>query len=104
MKDYRVTDVVLGSAMRSWRGTWKSRAAAATAGLVLMSSGLILNTSKAAAAVGDITEYPLPATANGSPTSIAQGPDGNLWFIDSSGQVAKMTTSGVVTAYPIPDP
>jgi streptogramin lyase len=37
-----------------------------------------------AQAVKPFTEYPLP-TGNSSPWGIAAGPDGNLWFTESSG-------------------
>jgi uncharacterized repeat protein (TIGR01451 family) len=52
---------------------------------------------------GVITEY----SAGGENTGIAVGPDGNLWYSYSSpghttgNGIGKITTSGVVTAYPI---
>ena len=89
----------LGS--QAWRVT-----RASAAGLVLLFASSILssgnalaNTGSARAAIGDITEYPLPPPDNG-PSFIAAGPDGNLWFTD--GNVAKVTTAGVFTEYPIP--
>src|ERR1700737_2026171 len=75
-------------------------AAITAATLVFLAVGF--NGSSAAVAVGPITEYTIPTTINGLPTSIAPGPDGNIWFIDVlAGNIAKITTSGVVTAYPI---
>lgn len=48
---------------------------------------------------GTITEYDIP-TPNSGPHSITEGPDGNLWFIESnSGKIGKMTKSGVFTEY-----
>jgi len=48
-----------------------------------------------------ITEYPLPTGSNG-PNGIAKGPDGNLWFtVWFTGQIGRITTSGVVTEFPL---
>ncbi len=48
---------------------------------------------------GVVTTYPLP-TANAGATGITSGPDGNLWFLETDvDQIAKVTTSGVVTEY-----
>jgi streptogramin lyase len=71
---------------------------------VLLASGLSLHVGSALATPGDITEYAVPAP-NASPTGIAPGPDGNLWFTEQGGNfVANVTTSGVFTEYPIPTP
>src|SRR5438132_1619158 len=76
--------------------------ARAAAGLVILVAVLILPGGNALAAVGDITEYPIP-TASSDPIGIAAGPDGNLWFTEYNGNnVARVTTSGVFTEYPIP--
>jgi len=49
---------------------------------------------------GVVTTYTLP-TADAGPVGITAGPDGNLWFIESYVyQIAKVTTSGVITEYP----
>ena len=75
-------------------------------GLVPTCRGLIwflaLSLSVFSSAQGvSITEYPL---ASGSvPWGITAGPDGALWFVDEAGNsVDRITTAGVVTAYPIP--
>ena len=31
------------------------------------------------------------------------GPDGALWFTESKGAIGRITTSGQVTQYPVPD-
>ena len=52
---------------------------------------------------GTILEYPIP-TASSSPYGITQGPDGNMWFTESSTsvrKVAKITPGGVITEYPL---
>jgi streptogramin lyase len=55
-----------------------------------------------AAAAQAITEYPIP-TATGDPMGIAQGPDGNLWFVEYfGGQIGRITTSGTVSEFAIP--
>jgi streptogramin lyase/pimeloyl-ACP methyl ester carboxylesterase len=51
---------------------------------------------------GPIVEYQVP-TANGLPRGITQGPDGNLWFTEAqANQIGRVTTSGVVTEFPLP--
>ncbi len=51
--------------------------------------------------LGQITEFPIP-TANSSPTGIAAGPDGNLWFTELTGnKIGRITTSGTITEFPI---
>src|SRR5712691_11135737 len=63
------------------------------------------------AAVGDITEFPIPIASDGNfPLAITAGPDGNLWVTEGAGglgstttdKLAKVTTSGVFTQYPFP--
>jgi virginiamycin B lyase len=45
---------------------------------------------------GSITEFPLPSP--GQPRDIVAGPDGKLWFtLYNAGQLANITTDGVVT-------
>jgi streptogramin lyase len=62
---------------------------------------------------GDVTEFPIPTTG-GNPGSITSGPDGNLWFTEDVqslppasfrlGSIGRITTSGVVTEFPIATP
>jgi streptogramin lyase len=33
---------------------------------------------------------------------VAAGPDGNLWFVELNGHIARVTTTGVVTDFPTP--
>src|SRR6266705_3035946 len=48
-----------------------------------------------------LNEYAL--SANSSPQGIVAGPDGNLWFAESTGQkIGKITTSGTITEYTTP--
>jgi streptogramin lyase len=63
---------------------------------------------------GVVTEFPVPEVPPrpGSPpgtpatpatlTSITVGPDGALWFTGVPGEVGRITTSGVVTEFPVP--
>lgn len=65
---------------------------------------LVLSLSIAAALRADptIAEYSLP-TVSASPTGIAQGPDGRLWFTESAAnQIGAVTVDGVVTEFAIP--
>jgi streptogramin lyase len=41
-------------------------------------------------------------TANTQPYAITSGPDGALWVTQSSGNIARITTSGSITEYVIP--
>jgi virginiamycin B lyase len=69
---------------------------------MILTAGLMLSSGSALAAVGDITEYPIPTTLS-IPEGITAGPDGNLWFTElGANQVAKVTTAGAITEYPIP--
>ena len=49
---------------------------------------------------GVVTEFPL-STSLAGPTSIAAGPDGNLWAsLRDIQKIARITTDGVVTEFP----
>lgn len=59
---------------------------------------------------GKITEFPIPAPADGA-SAIAAGSDGNLWFTSSingnldtygKGIIERMTRQGVMTAFTVP--
>jgi virginiamycin B lyase len=50
---------------------------------------------------GTFTEYQLP-TANSGPRSITTGPEGNLWFTESTaGQIGRITPGGSITEFAI---
>ncbi len=60
-------------------------------------------------APGTITEYGIPGTTGVSVIQhVTAGPDGNLWFIEEDGSigesVAKFTTTGKITRYPLKEP
>jgi len=51
-------------------------------------------------AVGQMTEYPIPPP--GTPFDITTGPDGALWFTDTSlQQIGRITVSGQIVEYPV---
>jgi virginiamycin B lyase len=51
---------------------------------------------------GKFTEFAIP-TAASHPYGITTGPDGNLWFTESTGNnVGRITTSGAITEFPVP--
>jgi streptogramin lyase len=64
---------------------------------------------------GVVTEFPVPAVPPpaGSPAGTAStpatlsgitvGPDGALWFAGVPGEIGRITTSGVVTEFPLPE-
>src|SRR6266536_4153344 len=48
-----------------------------------------------------ITEFSVPTPGSG-PWGIAAGPDGALWFTESpGGKIGRITTSGVVSEFPV---
>ncbi len=50
------------------------------------------------------TDFPIPPGRASWPYAMAVGPDGNMWFVEWGGQkVGFITTSGVITQYPIPN-
>jgi streptogramin lyase len=49
---------------------------------------------------GQAEEFLVPS--NGSPTDIASGPDGNLWFTEFFGQIGRISTTGVIAEFPVP--
>jgi hypothetical protein len=52
--------------------------------------------------IGEITEYSLPTES--TPPWMTLGPDGNVWFGDDpANKVGKITTSGTITEYALPE-
>src|SRR5229473_1835782 len=57
----------------------------------------------------NVTEFPVP-TASSNPFGITTGPDGALWFTESSpvgssgNNIGRITTADVITEFPIPTP
>src|SRR5947208_14161716 len=50
------------------------------------------------------TEFAL-SKANGRPSAIALGPDGNLWFVETShNNVGRITPGGKISQFAIPTP
>ncbi|HKQ77862.1 MAG TPA: hypothetical protein VJ810_29460 [Blastocatellia bacterium] len=44
----------------------------------------LLQEPRAVRGAGPITEYPIPTASVGRPTEVTTGPDGNLWFLEST--------------------
>lgn len=62
---------------------------------------VLAGTSWAGAGAGDITEW--PTIPGGSPSGIAMGPDGALWFAErGADRIGRITTSGDVIEIPLP--
>lgn len=62
--------------------------------------GLLLAAAVACPAQVGFTQYPV---SNGVSEGITAGPDGNLWFVESSGRtIGRMTPGGVITEFTIP--
>jgi streptogramin lyase len=46
-------------------------------------------------------EYTIPTDAS-DPTTVTTGPDGNLWFTESAGNIARSTPHGSIIEFPVP--
>lgn len=54
-----------------------------------------------ATARGPVTQFPIP-TASSRPTAVAAGPDGNVWFVESSAnKIGMITPTGTITEFAI---
>jgi streptogramin lyase len=64
--------------------------------------GVVLLVVLPASAAGPtITQFAIP-TANSHPEGIAKGPDGNVWFVESSAaKIGRMTPAGTFSEYPL---
>ena len=65
-------------------------------------AGILLALS--AVLLGQVTihEFSVP-TAGGQPLGITNGPDGNLWFAEQTGNnIGRITTGGVITEFALP--
>ena len=71
--------------------------------LVASLVSLVLFTSAASGAVGDIFERPVPTSGQGGLNRITHGPDGNIWFTNpGANQIGRMTPAGRFAGFPIP--
>jgi virginiamycin B lyase len=79
-------------------------------GGTLVSASIIASTSTSSVSPVSVTFAPTPTfysfnlpVANSSPSWIAAGKDGNMWFTESSNnKIGKITPSGSITEYTIP--
>jgi virginiamycin B lyase len=70
--------------------------------LTLHTTGLLTGTGSPVSS-NPIHEFPTTTAAAG-PSAIAQGPDGNVWFVESAvGQIGYITPSGSVTEFSVPN-
>ncbi len=53
-------------------------------------------------ATGVVTEFSSPIPSGALPRGIAAGPDGNLWVTELNGGIDRVTPSGSITRFPIP--
>ena len=64
----------------------------------------IVNVAYSGSICGVITEFTIP-TAASAPHGVAPGPDGNVWFVEQSGnKIGRITPAGSITEFPIPTP
>ncbi len=87
---------------RQWLMMRFARVAAAVAGAVVGVQALVVAPAYTATVPGVITEFTVP-TAGSQPGGIAAGPDGNVWFTESSGnKIGRITPAGVITEFTVP--
>src|SRR6202158_4295978 len=68
---------------------------------VSWAAGLIMTGAVVVPQTPVFTEYPLPV--NSQPLGITSGPDGNLWFTESSSnKIGRITTAGVYNEFAVP--
>jgi len=73
--------------------------------LCLFLLSLVIVKSEASGQSPVFTYYPVPSGHFSSPYWITPGPDGNLWFTESSAnKIGRITTAGVITEFPISGP
>ena len=66
---------------------------------LILAGVLLLPFTSACAQISGVSEYPIP-TISSLPTSLVNGPEGNLWFDESNAQkIGRISTSGVITEY-----
>src|SRR3954469_17974043 len=58
---------------------------------------LTVSASPAFAAIGDVTEYSTPPSAQ--PRGITAGPDGNLWYAGQTDVIGQLTPTGTFTQF-----
>jgi sugar lactone lactonase YvrE len=70
----------------------------------MLATGLAVAGIAPFAASQTITEFPLPVAAS-EPELIIVGPDGAMWFTETSGnKIGRITVSGQITEFPVPTP
>lgn len=77
-------------------------AVAAGHACLLMLTALVLAGS-AWAESHPIAVFPIPNNPN-APRGITTGPDGNLWFVEEDNGIGRITPSGQITEFPLPQP
>lgn len=71
-------------------------------GIGCLALSALIAAPTAQAQAGPVTEFKVPTAASGL-GGITTGPDGALWFVETTAnKIGRMTTSGAVTEYPIP--
>ncbi|MFZ4756328.1 MAG: virginiamycin B lyase family protein [Miltoncostaeaceae bacterium] len=65
----------------------------------LVAAGACTSIAGAIPVSGQVTAYSPGSAADPAPMGMAAGPDGNMWFTQPSGAIARMTTAGDVTEF-----
>jgi streptogramin lyase len=93
---------VKNKVMRSITGV-RRRILVFGAAAVVAGAGTLPFVGGVAHAASQFHEYAVP-TPNSGLSDVAVAPDGSAWFVEGSGSgsIGKVTTSGVVTEYPVP--
>lgn len=88
-----------GEGVRGLRMLPRRHAVLVVATGALVFAGGLVCAGSAAAITPTITEFSAGLTSGGGPSSIAAGPDGNMWFLEylGPGRIGKITMGGVIT-------
>jgi streptogramin lyase len=69
--------------------------------LKTVAAALVISAVAFCQSPSNITEYPIP-TLSSYPDQLAAGPDGALWFTETTGgRVGRITTSGTISEFPL---
>jgi streptogramin lyase len=105
------TEIALGTATLSAPSqtgvtvTYNGAATASYASVITATASSGPTASATLTLLGPAAAQFLPPTSSPGTTSIASGPDGNLWFTEAShNAIARSTTAGTITEFALPNP
>lgn len=99
-----ITGLAAGPDQRIWFTLESSPVTAGgTPGQPLASPPQVAGSIGCLTSSGQLQLFPLPSSLSTAPGTITAGPDGNLWFVASPATMGRITPSGQVTTFSLPD-